>query len=330
MSHEPFNARAAALLAAVLLVQQALADEYRVPRTPDGHPDLQGFWTNASFTPLERPETLGEKAFYTDEELDALIQAGVARGFEQTEPGTVADVHYDFSQFGLTRGQDGFVRNLRTSLIVDPPDGRIPPMTEDGEARAAARAQARRDNPQTDRVQNMGYATRCIIWGADPPVMPIGYNSNLQIVQEKNHVMMLVEMLQDARVIPLDGRPPLPEEIRQWKGVSRGHWEGDTLVIETRNLTDKTAFRGASEHMVVTERLTRVSDDRIVYEFTVDDPQTWIRPWSGEIPMEKTIGPIFESACHEHNYGVRNTLAGARAEEQRAREAAEAGQDAQL
>jgi hypothetical protein len=211
---------------------------------------------------------------------------------------------------------------LRTSIVVDPPNGRIPPMTADGEARAAARAQARRDNPITDRVQNMGLATRCIIWGANPPMMPIGYNSNLQIVQSPDHVMILVEMMQDARVIPLDGRPPLPEEIRQWKGASRGYWDGDTLVITTANFTGETAFRGASEHLVVTERLTRVADDRILYEFTVDDPHTWVRPWSGEYPMEKTVGPIFESACHEHNYGVRNTLAGARAEEQRQREAA--------
>src|SRR5690606_22608931 len=174
----------ACLLMAAQLGAQAPGedDAYEVPRTRYGQPDLQGFWTDASFTPVERPEALGEKAFYTDEELDRIIEEGVARGFEQTEPGTVADVHYDFSQFGLTRGQDGFVRNLRTSIVVDPPNGRIPPMTADGEARAAARAQARRENPQTDRVQNMALPTRCIIWGANPPLMPVGYNSNLQIV----------------------------------------------------------------------------------------------------------------------------------------------------
>src|SRR5690606_40890024 len=150
--------RSAVALACLATAAQVAAqdDAYEVPRTPAGQPDLQGFWTNASFTPLERPEALGEKEFYTDEELDALIEEGVARGFEQTEPGTVEDVHYDFSQFGLTRGQDGFVRNRRTSLIVDPPNGRIPPMTREGEARAAARAEARRNNPPTDRVQNMG------------------------------------------------------------------------------------------------------------------------------------------------------------------------------
>jgi hypothetical protein len=317
------RAAAACFLTTALLAQQTTAQDYQVPRTADGHPDLQGFWTNASFTPLERPEQLGNKAFYSEEELAAVVEQGVAQGFEQTEPGTVADVHYDFSQFGLTRGQDGFVRNMRTSLIVDPPNGRIPAMTADGEARAAARAQARRDNPMTDRVQNMAFATRCIIWGADPPMLPIGYNSNLQIVQSSDHVMILIEMMQDARIIPLDGRPPLPEEVRQWKGASRGWWDGDTLVVRTTHLTDKTAFRGASEHMTVTERFTRVADDTIVYEFTVEDPRTWVRPWSAEIPMARINGPIFESACHEHNYGVRNTLAGARAEERRQREAAD-------
>ena len=312
-----------ALLMPVSALNEASAQDWEVPHTADGHPDLQGFWTNASFTPLERPANLGDKAFYTEEELEEVIQRGVARGFEQTEPGTVADVHYDFSEFGLTRGQDGFVRNLRTSLIVDPPDGRIPAMTADGEARQAARAQARRENPQTDRVQNMGLATRCIIWGADPPMLPVGYNSNLHIVQSADHVMILVEMMQDARIIPLDGQSALPDHIRQYKGSSTGRWEGDTLVVETTNLTDKTAFRGASEDMRVTERFTRIADDTIIYEFTVEDPRTWVRPWSGEVPMTRTNGPIFESACHEHNYGVRNTLAGARAEEARAaREAA--------
>lgn len=312
---------AAALLAPALLIHDAGAQGWTVPRTADGHPDLQGFWTNASFTPLERPEELADKAFYTDQELEEIIARRIAAGFEQTEPGTTADVHYDFSQFGLTRGQDGFVRNLRTSLIVDPPDGRLPPMTAEGEALQAARAEARRQRgPTTDRVQNMGLATRCIIWGADPPMLPIGYNSNLHIVQEPDHVMILVEMMQDARIIPLDGRPHLPEHIRQWKGSSRGWWEGDTLVVETRNLTDRTAFRGASENMHVVERFTRVADDRIVYEFTVEDPTVWERPWSGEIPMMRTNGPIFEFACHEHNYGVANTLSGARADEAAQRE----------
>jgi hypothetical protein len=322
----PSRAAAVACAAALSLhggvVQLAAAEEWTMPRTADGQPDLQGFWTNASFTPLEPPLELGDKRFYTDDELDELIEQGIARGFEQTEPGTTADVHYDFSQFGLTRGQDGFVRNLRTSLIVDPPDGRLPPMTAEGEALQAARAEARRQRgAPTDRVQNMGLATRCIIWGADPPMMPIGYNSNLQIVQEPSHVMILVEMMQDVRIVPLDGRPHLPEQVRQLKGSSAGWWEGDTLVVETTNLTDRTAFRGASENMKVTERFTRISDDTIMYHFTVDDPTVWERPWSGEIPMRKTNGPIFEFACHEHNYGVTNTLSGARAEEEAQRRA---------
>lgn len=311
----------AVLSVTATVLAPAAAQEWSPPRAAHGHPDLQGFWTNATFTPLERPVELGNKAFYTEQELEALVESGIARGFEQTEEGTVADVHYDFSQFGLTRGQDGHVANLRTSLIVDPPDGRIPPMTAEGEARAAARVEARRHNPPTDRVQNMGLATRCIIWGADPPMLPIGYNSNFHIVQSPDHVMILVEMMQDARIIPLDGRDQLQENIRQLKGSSRGRWEGDTLVVETTNLTDRTAFRGASEHMRVTERFTRVAEDTILYRFTVEDPHTWVRPWSAEMPMSKVNGPIFESACHEHNYGVRNTLAGARAEEAQRRDA---------
>jgi hypothetical protein len=325
------SARIAALTLAAAFIgapiaDHALAQNYQVPRTSDGQPDLQGYWNNGSFTPLERPRDLGDKAFYTEEEIDEIIAQGIARGFEQTEPGTAADVHYDFSEFGLTRGQDGFVPNLRTSLIIDPPDGRLPPMTAAGEALQAARAEERRQRgPMTDRVQNMGLATRCIIWGADPPMLPIGYNSHLQIVQGSDHVMILVEMMQDARIIPLGDRPPLPGHIRQWKGASRGWWEGDTLVVETTNLTDRTAFRGASENLRVTERFTRVADDRIIYEFTVDDPTVWTRPWSAEVPMMRANGPIFEFACHEHNYGVSNTLSGARAEEAAAREAARGG-----
>jgi hypothetical protein len=314
----------AAVMAAPSGFDQAMAEESSVPRTADGRPDLSGFWNNASFTPLERPRELGDKAFYTEEEFDEVVEQRVAGRERQTEPGTTADVHYDFGQFGLTQGQDGFVRNLRTSLIVDPPDGRIPPMTAEGEALQAARAEARRQRgAMTDRVQNMSLPTRCIIWGADPPMLPIGYNSHLHIVQEPNHVMSVVEMMQDVRRIPLDGRPHLSEHIRQLKGSSRGWWDGDTLVVETRNLTDRTAFRGASENVVVTERFTRVSEDMMLYEFTVDDPTVWERPWSGEVPMMRVDGPIFEFACHEHNYGVTNTLRGARAEEAAERQARE-------
>ncbi len=301
----------------------AAARKWTVPRTPDGQPDLQGFWTNSTYVPLERPDNVA-KAFYTEQEFAAVIKAAAAREAEQTEPGTVADVHYDFTQFGLDRSQSAFVKTLRTSLIVDPPNGKLPPVTAEGQKRAAERAAERkRMGATTDAVQNMPLGTRCLIMaGSGPPMMTPGYNTNYQIVQGAGYVMILVEMIHDARVIPLDGRAPLPENMRQWMGDSRGHWEGETLVIETTNLNGKNPFRGSSENMRVIERLTRVDAKTLGYRFTVDDPATWATPWTAEAPMTKSVGPIFEHACHEGNYGVRNTLAGARAEEKRAAEAA--------
>jgi len=301
----------------------AAAKKWTVPRTPDGQPDLQGFWTNSTYVPLERPKDVA-KALYTEQEFAAVVKEAAAREAEQTEPGTVADVHYDFTQFGLDRSQSAFVRSLRTSLIVDPPNGKLPPVTAEGQKRAAdLAAERKRMGATTDAVQNMPLGTRCLIMaGSGPPMMTPGYNTNYQIVQGAGYVMILVEMIHDARIIPLDGRAPLPENMRQWMGDSRGHWEGETLVIETTNLNGKNPFRGSSENMRVIERLTRVDANTLGYRFTVDDPATWATPWTAEAPMTKSVGPIFEHACHEGNYGVRNTLAGARAEEKRAAEAA--------
>jgi hypothetical protein len=157
---------------------------------------------------------------------------------------------------------------------------------------------------------------------AGPPILPSGYNNNLQIVQGAGYVMILVEMIHDARIIPLDGRPHVSKNVRQWIGDSRGRWEGDTLVVETTNFTDKTAFRGSSENLRVVERFTRTAEDAIMYKFTVEDPATWSRPWSAELPMKKSAGPLFEFACHEGNYGLYNSLSGARAQETRAAEEA--------
>jgi hypothetical protein len=296
----------------------AAARLYTQPRTADGQPDLQGFWTNSTYTPLERPNNV-TKEFYTLAEASAAEKRAAERETEQTEPGTVADVHYDFTQFGLDRSQSTFARNLRTSLIVDPPDGKLPPVTPEGQKRAADRAAARRAmGGPNDAVQNMPIGSRCIIMaGAGPPMMSSGYNSNYQIVQAPGYVMILVEMIHDVRIIPLDGRPQPSENVRQWTGSSRGHWEDQTLVVETTNFNGKNPFRGSSENMRVTEWFTRVADNTILYKFTVDDPATWARPWTAEMPMQKTVGPIFEHACHEGNYGLANTLAGARAEEKR-------------
>ena len=319
---------ALALLALGALPAAGQSSDYRAPRTADGKPDLQGFWNTTTYTPLERPDNV-TKEFYTREEALAMARNAAATEAEQTEPGTIPDVHYDFTQFGLDRSQGGGAVNLRTSMITDPPGGKLPPLSEEGKKRAAARAEARkRAGTTTDAVQNFALEDRCILIGqrAGPPMIPGTYNNNYHIVQTPTHVMILVEMIHDARVIPLDGRPHLPENVRQLLGSSRGRWDGDTLVVETRNFTDRTAFGGSSEHMRVTERFTRVDEETIRYQFTVDDPSTWTRPWTAELPMRKTTGPLFEHACHEGNYPLYNTLAGARAEEKKAAEDAAAKQ----
>jgi len=304
-------------------VSQPAERPYAVPRTPDGHPDLQGFWSNQTYTPLERPDKV-TKAFYTPEEIEALERNRARQEAEQTVPGTVPDVHYDFTQFGLDRSQARLARNLRTSLIVDPPNGKLPALNAEGRRRAAEAAAARaRMGGRWDAAENNELDDRCIIMrGAGPPMLNTGYNSNYHIVQSRDHVMILVEMIHDARIIPLDGRPPPSGKARQWMGMSRGRWDGDTLVVETTNFNGKNPLYGSSEHLRVTERFTRVDDDTIVYRFTADDEATWERSWTAEMLMQKTVGPLFEHACHEGNYGLYNTLVGARREEQRAAEGA--------
>ena len=301
----------------------AQAQPYTPPRTPDGQPDLQGFWTNSTYTPLERPDDV-TKAVYTSEEVAAIEQGRAQRETSQTVPGTIPDVHYDFTQFGLDRSQSTFASNARTSLIVDPPNGRLPPVTAAGQRRAAEVAEAReRMGGRWDAAENNQLDDRCVIMGgAGPPMLNAGYNSNYQIVQGRGYVMILVEMIHDARIIPLDGREQPSPKIGQWMGMSRGRWEGETLVVETTNINGKNPLQGSSEQMRVTERFTRVADDTISYTFTVTDEATWETPWTAEMPMKKTIGPLFEHACHEGNYGLYNTLVGARLEEQRAVEAA--------
>jgi hypothetical protein len=315
---------------------------YSAARTPDGQPDLQGYWTNSTYTPLQRPSNVINE-FYTAEEAAAIEKRAAARELAQTTPGTAADVHYDEAQFGLNRSQSTFARNLRTSLIVDPRDGKIPPLTDEGRQRLAARDAARErlgirpagiDHPngRWDAVENNSLDDRCIITGhAGPPMLNAGYNSTYQIVQAPGYVMILIENNHIFRLIPLDGRPGLPANVRAWTGISRGRWEGDTLIVETSNLDTKLSTPGTaqppfwnaiSEHMKVTERFTRTDANTISYKFTVEDPATWTRPWTAELPMVAMQGPIFEHACHEGNYGLYNTLAAARAEEKKAAEEA--------
>ena len=317
-----FIASVAFVLFAMASSLAAQEQRWTPPRTPDGQPDLQGFWTNATYTPLERPKDV-TKEFYTKEEAARLEEQAAERETEQTEPGTIPDVHYDFTQFGLDRNQSPLASNLRTSLIVDPPDGKLPPLTAEGKRRASERAEEAKRVGRWDSAQSNQLDDRCIIFvGTGPPMLPQGYNANYQIVQAPGYVMILFEVAHDVRIIPLDGRPHLSPNVRQWTGDPRGRWEGDTLVVETTNLNGKNPLRDSSENMRVIERFTRVGPDTIRYEFTIDDKSTWTKPWSAELSMQKINGPIFEHACHEGNYGLYNTLAGARLEEKKAAEEA--------
>jgi hypothetical protein len=298
---------------------------YRAPRTVDGQPDLQGYWTNATLVPLQRPQGVTTE-FLPREEFEKRVAQRAAADEEQTKPGTTADVHYDFSQFALDKTQSPIAENYRTSLIVDPPDGRLPPQTPEAQKRLQAAAAARKQQGATyDRVQNISQGSRCIVaGGAGPPLMDAGYNANYQIVQSKDTVMILTEMIHDARIIPIDKqRPAPPSGYKGWMGASRGWWEGDTLVVETTHFNGRNPFQQAStDTLKVTERFTRKSADQIAYRFTVEDPNAWTRPWTAEAVLQTIEGPIFEHACHEGNYGIANTLAGVRLEEKLAAEEA--------
>jgi hypothetical protein len=310
------------LLLTITTLAAGQTKKWTPPRLADGRPDLQGFWTNSSYSPLERPQNVN-KEFYTREEALELEKKAASEETEQTAPGTVADVHYDFTQFALDRNQSAHATNLRTSLITDPPDGRLPALTPEGQKKAADRAAAAKLVGRWDSAQSNDLDDRCMIFlGAGPPMLPASYNANYQIVQGPGYVMILFELNHDVRIIPIDNRPHLARDIRQWNGDSRGHWEGDTLVIETTNFNGKNPLRGSSENMRVVERFTRLDAETIQYRFTVEDESTWTRPWTAEIPMKKTIGPLFEHACHEGNYGLLNTLVGARLEEKKAAEEA--------
>ncbi len=285
-------------------------------RTADGQPDLEGVWTNASSIPMERPQNLGAKEFYTQQEAAELSKKGY-----QGDRAPLPEAHYDMSQFGIDPMQSKFAPNLRTSMIVGP-EGQLPPMTLEAKKRNAERA-ARNKGHEFDGPENRPFQERCIIWAAEgPPMLASTYNNDLEIVQGPGYVAILNEMIHDVRIIPLDGRPHVSENIRQWRGDSRGHWEGDTLVVDTTNFSGKTAFYGSSENMHLTERFTRTSKNTIVYEFTVDDPATWTKPWTAQLVMGPAPGQVFEYACHEGNYGLPNSLSAARAEERNAAEEA--------
>jgi len=299
----------------------AASKTWNPPRTPWGEPDLQGIWDFATITPMERPKELAGKEVLTSEEAaDFERRTLEQRNPDRRDGGSQADVGRAYNQFWWDYGTK-VIGTKRTSLVVDPPDGRIPPLTPEGQKRAEARTVARQRPAFGPEDRNLW--ERCIMGGnTGPPMTPGPYNNFVQLFQTRGSVVIFNEMINDARVVPLDGRPHLPPNIRQWRGDSRGRWEGNTLVVDTTNFTDEPNFRGASAKLHVVERFTRVAADVLLYEFTVTDALTWTKPWSAAIPMSKTEGPIFEYACHEGNYGMVNILTGARAQDKAAEETA--------
>ncbi len=301
---------------------------WTLPRTTDGHPDLQGIWNAATITPLERPAQFGGKMTVTEAEAAAYAKEFLeTSSLDRRDGGDAADRSRAYPNYFTDRGTTlaRIDNTIRTSLIVDPADGRIPPLTPEGKKRVDREASFRAATDAGEQAGTSGQgvyddpelrplAERCLLaFGSSsgPPSLPVLYNNFKQIVQTPDHVMILVEMVHDARIIPLN-RPHAPKNMRKWMGDSVAHWEGDTLVVDTTNFSGKIAFRGSSENLHVIERFTRVDANMILYRFTVDDPTTWTRPWSGEYPWVATADPLYEYACHEGNYALGDILRGAR------------------
>ena len=279
---------------------QAARATWTAPKTPWGDPDLRGSWLSLSYTPLERPAELAGKAFYTEQEAIAAFKQAVESDAE-VDPRTV---HYDWKEYGMDAWQSPVRPNLRTALIIDPPDGRIPPMTPEGKQRAAA---ARRG----PSVISRGLYERCITSNQGPPRIPQNHDAESQIFQSPGYVIFVMQSNSEVRIVPLDGRPHLPSTMRNWQGDSRGRWEGDTLVIETTNFHPKREWRGSAENMHLVERLRLTDAKTIDYTFTVTDPTTWTKPWTAEVPWPRIEPGLYEFACHEQNYGLINVVKGA-------------------
>ena len=288
--------------------------------TADGQPDLRGYWTNDSYAPLERPEALGDKEFYTPEEAAKFLQSRLDRLHSQPADA----VHYDDAIWQAENYDK--VASQRTSIIFEPRNGRLPPLTAAGRERLPEQRAAQRATEPSLSAKDRSLGERCISWGnVGPPMVPPTYNANLQILQVPGLVVIRYEMMHDTRFVYLDGREHPPSNIQWMAGHSVGHWEGQTLVVDTTNFTDDTNFRGspantrqdifATAGMHVVERFTRTSEDTIDYSFTVEDPDTWTAPWSGQEEIRRVDGPIYEFACHEGNYALRNILSAQRAAE---------------
>ena len=273
------------------------------PRTPWGDPDLGGYWLNVAYVPLERPDELAGKPLHTPEE----AVTAFVRWATQDAAVDPATVHYDWTEFGMDNWQSPIRPNRRTSLVVDPPDGKIPALTPEGEIRL--QAQARRHT-----LESRGLYERCIQGNQGPPRVPFLQNTGQsQIVQTPDYVILMTQANSDVRIFHLDGSPHAPDSVRSYLGDSRAHWEGDTLVIETTNFHENRKWDGSADNLHLVERLTRVADDTLLYEATLTDPSTWETPWSIEVPWPMMEPPgLFEFACHEQNYGIINVLRGAR------------------
>ena len=320
------------VLAAAVLVPAALAQDS--PKTSWGAPDLRGTWDRRSITPFERPAEFKDKEFLTPEEVAEFEQQrrqlDTRRNLEERAPLVGERPLGDHSRVGpLVLGQadldvgynwifvdlgEEMTGTMRTSLIVDPPDGRLPALTEDAKRRKDERTVRRGQVPAGP--EDRSPSERCIIMSVGPPMNPGAYNNFTEIFQTKNHVAILVEMINDHRIIPLDGRDHVSQDIRLWKGDSRGHWDGDTLVVRTKNYSDQTSFRGAGKNMILEERFTRTSAGTLLYEYTVNDPESFEKPWSVAYEMKLSEEPLLEFGCHEGNRPMTLALRGARVREQ--------------
>ena len=320
-----------AAAAALTILAAAPAGAQTEPRTAWGAPDLGGVWDYRSITRMERPETFAEQEFLTEEQVADLERQALDRlndflelPAQRTAVGGNVDRRPDggngsYNHTWLDQGLEA-VATGRASLIIDPPNGRYPPLTPEGRRRVEARREHRRNQPADSWLDFSTY-DRCLLgFNAGPPMTPSAYNNNVQVFQTPDHVAIVTEMVNTARIVPLDGRPPLPSDLLQWSGESRGYWEGDTLVIETANFDARRQWRSTTGGMRLTERLTRVDAGTLLYQATVDDPETWERPWTFEVPMQALDGEKWEYACHEGHHSMPLMLGGARALE--AREAA--------
>ena len=306
-----------AVVVAIVALAPVSVDAQSVPRTPWGAPDLQGVWDFRSLTPMERPDDLADTEVFTAEEAAEFSEASIRRRSRDNDTsGRVVP----YNDFWFDEGTS--VTTQRTSLIVDPPNGRMPAMTTGAMKRVEAARMARKGTGAHEPtpggfVEDLGpghLQVRCILgFNSGPPMAPSAYNNNMQLLQTENMVVLFAEMNHDARFVYLDDRPGLDPDIRQWHGDSRGYWDGDTLVVETRNFLRETNFqRGATTaNLTLTERFTRVNEDTLRYDATLDDPTVWISPWTYSVPMQRLDQPLYEYACHEGNYGIYNILAGA-------------------